>query len=152
MAFKITRKARAAWQGTVEEGGGQVRLGSGVFEGPYSLRGRVGDVRHANPEELIGAGHAACFTMALANLLGEADAPPQDLRTEASVRLEESDGRFTIASIALRTVGRVDGVDDETFLRLAEEAKATCPVSRALAGTEITLTAQLVASEEEAVT
>jgi len=99
-----------------------------------------------NPEELIGAGHAGCFTMSLANLLEEAGHPPDDLQTTAKVRLEQLEAGFSITRIELQTVGRVSGVDAQRFAELADQAKATCPVSRALAGTEITLEASLAGS------
>jgi osmotically inducible protein OsmC len=144
MSVRIKRIAEANWQGSVTEGSGRVGVGSGVFEGAFSLRARVEDAADAtNPEELIGAGHAGCFTMALANLLSDAGHPPVDLRTTASVRLEQLDSGYAITGIDLSTVGDVPGVDAGTFARLAQEAKDTCPVSRALAGTEITLEAKL---------
>ena len=144
MSIRVTRTAQATWQGTVPDGGGRISLGSGAYEGAFTLRARVEDVERAtNPEELIGAGEAGCFTMSLANLLSEAGHPPDDLRTTARVRLEKLDQGFTITGIALQTVAEVPGIDAETFVRLAEQAKATCPVSRALAGTEITIEAKL---------
>jgi osmotically inducible protein OsmC len=94
-------------------------------------------------EELIGAAHAGCFAMSLANLLTESGHPPADLQTTAKVRLEQLDTGFAITSIALRAVGDVPGVDADAFAALAQQAKDTCPVSRALAGTEITLEAKL---------
>ena len=143
MSFRVTRVADATWQGTVSEGGGRLDLGSGAFEGPYSLRARVEDVERAtNPEELIAAAEAGCFTMSLANLLGEAGHPARDLRTTARVRLEQVETGFDITLIELRAVGDVPGVDAGTFGRIAQEAK-NCTVSRALAGTEITLEATL---------
>ena len=139
----MTRVADATWQGTVSEGGGRLDLGSGAFEGPYSLRARVEDVERAtNPEELIAAAEAGCFTMSLANLLGEAGHPARDLRTTARVRLEQVETGFDITLIELRAVADVPGVDAGTFERIAQEAK-NCTVSRALAGTEITLEATL---------
>ena len=144
MSIRVIRKAQASWQGTVPDGGGRIALGSGAFEGPFTLRARVEDVEHAtNPEELIGAGHAGCFTMSFANLLSEAGHPPDDLRTTAEVRLEQLDQGFAITRIELHTVGEVPGIGAARFAELAEQAKATCPVSRALAGTEITLEASL---------
>lgn len=144
MSNRVNRRAQASWQGTVPDGGGRIALGSGAFEGPFTLRARVDDVeKGTNPEELIGAGHAGCFTMSLANLCEEAGHPVEDLQTTAKVRLEQLESGFTITGIELRTVGRVSGVDAERFQALAEEAKATCPVSRALTGTEITLEARL---------
>jgi osmotically inducible protein OsmC len=145
MGFRVTRSAQASWQGTVSEGGGRLELGSGAFEGPFTLKARVEDVERAtNPEELIGAAEAGCYTMSLASLLSEQGHPPDDLRTTAKVRLEQLDaGGFSITQIALETVGVVPGVDAGTFSELAEQAKATCPVSRALAGTHVTLEARL---------
>ena len=144
MSVRVTRTAQASWQGELTEGGGRIGVGSGAYEGPFTLRARVDHVeRSTNPEELIGAAHAGCFTMSLANLLSESGHPPADLRTSAKVRLEQLETGFAITNIALETVGRVPGVDAEAFSRLAQQAKDTCPVSRALAGTEITLEARL---------
>ena len=148
MAFRVIRTAQASWSGTVPEGGGRLALGSGAFEGPFTLRARMEDgQRSANPEELIGAGHAGCFTMSLADLLSTEGHPPVDLETTARVHLEQTDTGFSITRIELHTTGTVDGIDEETFTRLAEQAKATCPVSRALAATEITLVATLVPNQ-----
>jgi lipoyl-dependent peroxiredoxin len=146
LGIRVTRTAQASWQGTVPEGGGRLALGSGAFEGPFTLKARVEDVEKAsNPEELIGAAEAGCFTMSLADTLSEAGHPPTDLRTTARVRLEQLETGFSITRIELDTVGEVPGVDEAEFTRMAEEAKATCPVSRALAGTEIALRATLIA-------
>ena len=145
MSIRVTRSAQASWQGTVPEGGGRIALGSGAFEGPFTLRARVEDVERAtNPEELIGAAEAGCFTMSLANLLSEAGHPPRRsahdrARPARAARRRASRSRGSSST----TVGDVPGVDAATFERLAEQAKATCPVSRALAGTEITLEATL---------
>jgi lipoyl-dependent peroxiredoxin len=144
MSVRVTRTAKARWQGDLAEGGGRIGVGSGAYEGPFTLRARVEDVeRSTNPEELIGAAHAGCFTMSLANLLTESGHPPADLKTSAKVRLEQLETGFAITNIALETVSEVPGVDADTFARLAQQAKDTCPVSRALAGTEITLEARL---------
>jgi osmotically inducible protein OsmC len=144
MSVRVTRTATASWQGDLAEGGGRIGVGSGAYEGPFTLRARVDDVeRSTNPEELIGAAHAGCFTMSLANLLTESGHPPADLQTTAKVRLEQLDTGFAITSIALLAVGDVPGVDADAFAALAQQAKDTCPVSRALAGTEITLEAKL---------
>ena len=146
MGVRVTRRSEASWQGTVPDGGGRIALGSGAFEGPFTLKARVESVERAtNPEELIGAAEAGCFTMSLASMLSEAGHPPDDLRTTAEVTLEQGDGGFTITRIRLKTIGRVQGVDSEQFSKLAEEAKATCPVSRALAGTDISVEATLEA-------
>jgi lipoyl-dependent peroxiredoxin len=147
LSIRVVRSSEASWQGTVPDGGGRIALGSGAFEGPFTLRARVEDVERAtNPEELIGAAEAGCYTMSLANLLGEAGHPPDDLRTTARVRLEQLETGFSITRIDLETIGEVPGVDEATFKHLAEEAKATCPVSRALAGTKINLEARLADS------
>lgn len=144
MSFRVTRRSEATWQGTVSEGGGRLALGSGAYEGPFSLRARVEDVQLAtNPEELIAAAEAGCFTMSLANLLSEAGSPPRELRTTADVRLEQTDAGFRVTQIALKTVGDVPGVDEQRFVELAEQAKATCPISLALTGTQITLDASI---------
>ncbi len=146
MGIRVTRTAQASWQGTVPDGGGRLGLGSGAFEGPFTLKARVEDVERAtNPEELIGAAEAGCFTMSLASMLSDAGHPPAELRTTARVRLEQLDGGFSITRIELSTTGAVPGIDEPEFVRLAEQAEATCPVSRALAGTEITLEAKLTA-------
>jgi lipoyl-dependent peroxiredoxin len=145
VGIRLTRTAQASWSGTVPEGGGRLALGSGAFEGPFTLKARVEEgQRGANPEELVGAGHAGCFTMSLANLLSEEGHPPAELRTTARVRLEQLDVGFRITQIELRTEGEVPGVDAARFQELAERAKSTCPVSLALAGTEITVDARLV--------
>jgi lipoyl-dependent peroxiredoxin len=147
MAVRVTRKSRASWQGSVADGGGRIALGSGAYEGPFTLKARVEDVeRSTNPEELIAAAEAGCFTMSLANVLAEAGHPATDLQTTANVRLEQQQGGFAITRIALETVGQVDGIDPERFAELAAEAEASCPVSRALAGTEITVQARLAGS------
>jgi osmotically inducible protein OsmC len=143
VSFRVIRSAEARWQGTLTEGSGRITLGSGAFDGPYSLRARVDEGGSAaNPEELLGAAEAACFTMSLANLLGEAGHPARDLRTTARVTLAQVGSRFNITRIELRTVGDVPGVDQASFQDLAEQAK-DCTVSRVLTGTEITLEASI---------
>jgi len=145
LGVRVSRSAKASWQGTDDGGGGRISLDSGAYEGPFTLRARIEDVdRATNPEELIAAAQAGCFTMSLANLLGEAGSPPRDLRTTARVRLEQKEEGFRITRVAITTVGDVPGVDNDHFIALAEQAKATCPVSLALAGTEITLEASVV--------
>jgi osmotically inducible protein OsmC len=145
MSIRITRTAQASWSGTVAEGGGRLGLGSGAFEGQFTLKARVEDGQAgANPEELIGAGLAGCFTMSLADQLSEAGHPPAELRTTASVRLEQRPEGFRITRITLSTEGEVPGVEAARFQELAERAKATCPVSLVLAGTEIAIEARLV--------
>ena len=147
MASRITRRASVEWRGDVENGAGTIALGSKAFEGPYSLRSRVEDVPQANPEELIGAANAACFSMSLSDLLSSQGTPPTSLDTKARVVMEEESGRYSITRIELDVVGEVPGCDAETFDRLAAQAEATCPVSRALAGTKIVLTSRLVGED-----
>lgn len=143
MSFRVTRTSQASWQGTVSEGSGQIALGSGAFEGAYSLKARVEDGQPAtNPEELLGAAEAGCFTMSFANLLGEAGHPAEDLKTSAKVTLEQVGSVFNITRIELRATARVPGIDAERFEQIAREAK-DCTVSRVLTGTEITLGATL---------
>jgi osmotically inducible protein OsmC len=137
------RTAEAHWQGSLQEGRGTVKLGSGSFEGPYSYSSRFEQGTGTNPEELLGAAHAGCFSMALSAGLSRAEHPPTSVDTSASVYLERGESGFSITKIALRTVARVPELADEDFQRIAAEAKRTCPVSRALAGTEITLDAKL---------
>ena len=144
MSVRVSRHAEASWQGTVPEGGGRIALGSGAYEGAFTLRNRIEDVeRGTNPEELIAAAEAGCFTMSLADLLSEAGTPPADLQTTVRVRLEQKDEGFRITRISVSTVGDVPGVDAEQVAALAQRAKATCPISLALAGTEITLEVSL---------
>jgi osmotically inducible protein OsmC len=144
LGIRVVRTAYARWQGTVPDGEGTIGVESGAFDGTFTLRSRIDEGVHStNPEELIGAGHAGCFTMSLANLMSEAGHPPINVDTTARVHLEELDAGFRITKIELSTVGEVDGMDEATFAGLAKQAKTTCPVSLALAGTEITLRATL---------
>ena len=143
MAFRVVRFAQASWQGALPDGSGRIAVGSGAFDGPYSLRARVEDgARATNPEELLGAAEAGCFTMSLANVLTAAGHPVRELRTTAEVTLASDSGSFDVTRIALRTVGDVPGIDEDVFADLAGQAK-NCTISRALAGTEITLEASL---------
>ena len=142
------RSGSAEWHGNVESGSGTVTVGDGVFEGAYSYDSRFGEGKGTNPEQLIAAAHASCFTMALSNVLSTAGHPPQSLRTNARVQLRNIDGAPTLARINLDTEGRVPGVDERQFRAYADEAKRVCPVSRALAGIpEIVLTAKLAAGQ-----
>jgi osmotically inducible protein OsmC len=140
-----TRDGTAEWRGDIRAGSGTVSVASGLFEGKYSFSTRFEEEPGTNPEELIGAAHAACYSMALSNLLGQAGHTPESVKTTAKVHLRQLDGRSTIAQIDLVTEGRVEGLDQDSFSRLAQEAKDGCPVSRALAGVgEITLDARLL--------
>ncbi len=139
-----TRTAEAEWRGKLADGSGRLKVGSGAFDGPYSFKSRFEDGQSAtNPEELIGAAHAGCFTMALAAQLSRAGLVPTRLHTVAKVRLEKVGEAFSITRIDLETEAEVPGIDDATFQRYALEAKQNCPVSKALAGTEIHLKAVL---------
>jgi osmotically inducible protein OsmC len=130
----IRRSASAAWQGGGKDGQGTLTTQSGALrDTPYSFARRFGEEPGTNPEELIAAAHAGCFTMALAFRLSGAGHAPESLRTEASVTMEqEAAGGWRIAAVALSLRARVPGVPEDDFRRLAEEAKATCPVSRLL--------------------
>jgi osmotically inducible protein OsmC len=139
------RNGSAEWHGNVQDGAGTVTVGNGVFQGAYSYGSRFGEEEGTNPEQLIAAAHAACFTMALSNTLSAAGHPPQSLRTNARVQLRNIDGAPTLARIDLDVDGQVANVDQQQFQAYADEAKRVCPVSRALAGIpEIALTAKLV--------
>jgi osmotically inducible protein OsmC len=141
----LTRKAEAEWTGSLAEGGGRLKVGSGAFDGPYSFKSRFEEGQSAtNPEELIGAAHAGCFTMALTAQLSRAGIRPTRIRTGATVTLEKVGDAFAITRIDLETTADVPGLDDATFQRHALDAKQNCPVSKALAGTEIRLTAKLL--------
>ena len=139
-----TRKAEANWEGNLAEGIGKLKLGSGAFEGPYSFKTRFEEGESAtNPEELIGAAHAGCFTMALTAALSRAGHKPTRIHTTAQVKLEKVGDAFSITKIDLETDAEIPGIDDAAFQKFASDAKQNCPVSKALAGTEIGLTARL---------
>jgi len=136
-------KGTAEWKGDVRSGSGTFTAGD-TISGDYSYTSRFEDGPGANPEQLIAAAHASCFSMALSSILAQAGTPPDSVRTDAAVTLRLVDGTPTITKIALVTEGRVPGIDDATFKEKAAAAKVGCPVSRALAGVpEITLEASL---------
>ncbi|MGH9405525.1 MAG: OsmC family protein [Terriglobia bacterium] len=141
-----TRSAEAEWKGNLSDGGGKMKLGSGAFEGPFSFKSRMESGAGTNPEELIGAAHAGCFSMALSHQLASAGHPPKRVHTKAAVKLEKTDSGFAITGIELDTEGEVPGISEAKFLELAEAAKRGCPVSKALAGTNITLRARLLSA------
>lgn len=136
------RKAEAEWKGNLTDGKGNLKLGSGAFEGEYSFASRFNEEGTAatNPEELIGAAHAGCFTMALDAALTKAGHNPTRLHTTASVRLDKVGEGFGITKITLELTGEVPDLSPEEFEKFAHTAKENCPVSKALAGTEIELT------------
>lgn len=140
----VVRTSAAQWNGSVQDGSGRVSLGSGAFEGPYSFGSRFGVDAGTSPEELLAAAHASCFSMALSLLLGEAGYTPGRIETLAKVRIERADSGFAITNIQLMTEGDVPGMDARSFAVHAEVAKRSCPLSKALAGVEIGLTASLI--------
>lgn len=140
-----TRKAEAEWKGSLREGKGTIKLGSGAFEGNYSFGTRFEGAPGTNPEELIGAAHAGCFSMALSAALGKAGHQPARIHTTAAVQLEKVGEGFSIVRIELDCEAEIPGISDEQFQQLAKGAKENCPISKALAGVEnITLNARLV--------
>lgn len=139
-----TSKAQAKWEGTLKKGQGKMKVGSGAFEGAYSFATRFEGGKGTNPEELIGAAHAGCFSMALSLLLEQAGHPPRTIETSAEVTLGQVEGGFAITGIRLKTTADVPGMDAKAFQEQAQAAKEGCPVSKALAGTRIELEAALV--------
>jgi osmotically inducible protein OsmC len=140
-----THKAEAEWKGNLVQGSGRLKVGSGAFGGPYSFKSRFEEGQAAtNPEELIGAAHAGCFTMALTAQLSRAGMTATRIHTVARVKLEKVGEAFAITRIDLETEADIPGIDDATFKKHALDAKQTCPVSKALAGTEIYLKAKLL--------
>ena len=145
--MNFTRKGEAEWNGSIMEGSGKVKLGSGAFEGAYSFKSRFSEdeeQKATNPEELIAAAHAGCYTMALSGNLGKAGYTPTSIHTTANVKIEKKGDGFVIPNIDLVTEAKVDGIEDEEFQKIAEETKETCPVSQVLSGAEISLKASLV--------
>jgi lipoyl-dependent peroxiredoxin len=140
------RKAEAQWTGDLLGGKGSMKLGSGAYEGPYSFQSRMEEGTGTNPEELIGAAHAGCFSMALSYMLSTAGYPPNRVQTSAKVRFDKVGEGFSITEINLETKADVPGIDEKSFQEHAEKAKVNCPVSKALAGTKINLKAELVQS------
>ncbi|MGY1721488.1 OsmC family protein [Blastococcus sp. SYSU DS0533] len=141
-----TRTARTAWNGTLQEGSGQVELSSskvGTYEVSFPKRAADEAGGTTSPEELIAAAHSACFAMALSSEIGKAGGTPQSLEVSADVTLGQRDGAPTITGIKLTVRGEVEGIDADGFDKAAQAAKAGCPVSKALTGTEITLDAAL---------
>ena len=138
------RKAYAVWEGNLIEGKGRMKLGSGAFEGAYSFSSRFEEGTGTNPEELIGAALAGCFSMALANGLAQAGYSPKRIYTHAGVKIEKLEEGFKITSIVLDTEADVPGIEEQVFMEKAETTKKACPVSKALTGTDIQLRAKLV--------
>ena len=138
------RNAQAEWQGGLKDGKGTMKLGSGAFQGPYSFGTRFEETPGTNPEELIGAAHAGCFSMALSAGLEKNGFKPQTVATKARVHLEKVDAGFRITRIELQSEAKVPGIDNQKFQEVAEATKKGCPVSAALTGVQIDLNAKLV--------
>ena len=138
------RTAEAEWKGNLGRGSGRMKLGSGAFEGSYSFPSRFEDGPGTNPEELIGAAHAGCFSMALSHMLAESGHIPDVVHTTAKVHIDKVEDGFKITTIELQTEGKVPGIDEKTFQEKAKAAKEGCPVSQALAGVDIRLQAKLI--------
>jgi osmotically inducible protein OsmC len=138
------RKASAVWNGTLKEGNGTMRMQSGAYEGKYSFGSRFEEDPGTNPEELIAAAHAGCFSMALSGGLTRAGYTPEKVETSAKAHLEKVGEGFKITRIQLACQATIPGIEDAVFQEIAAGAKAGCPVSQALAGVDISLDAQLV--------
>lgn len=138
------RTAEAEWKGNLMQGQGKMKLGTGAYEGPFSFKSRMESDAGTNPEELIGAAHAGCFSMAFSATLEKNGFSPKRVRTQARVTFEKVGDGFAITKIDLNTEGEVPGIDKEKFQELAEAAKKGCPVSKALAATPINLQAKLL--------
>jgi osmotically inducible protein OsmC len=141
----MDRSADARWEGDLRSGRGSLRLGSGAFEGKYAFTTRFESAPGTNPEELLGAAHAACYSMALASALSKGGHPPKSIETTATVHLEKVGEGFSITGIDLATRGNVPGASDADFQRLAEDTRKGCIVSRALSAVPTQLKATLVA-------
>jgi lipoyl-dependent peroxiredoxin len=142
--MKITRTGRAVWRGDIKDGHGTISTASGAMtDYPYGLASRFEGQQGSNPEELLAAAHASCFTMALAMILGEARFTPESLETSAAVTIERLDAGYAITTVHLEVQGKVAGMEPAKFEALAANAKAGCPVSKVLKA-QITLTARLV--------
>jgi lipoyl-dependent peroxiredoxin len=136
-----TRTAHAEWNGAIDSGSG--RMSFGGYEGPYSFRSRMEDGEGTNPEELIGAAHAGCFSMAFSLVLGSEGHPPDSIATDAKVKFEQQGEGWAITGIELITKAKVPGIGEDDFQKAAEAAKENCPVSVALGAVDITLDASL---------
>jgi lipoyl-dependent peroxiredoxin len=138
------RTAEGEWKGGIKDGSGVVTLGSGSFSGPYSFKSRMEEGTGTNPEELLGAAHAGCFSMALSAMLEAAGFKATRVHTTAKVYFGPSDGGFSVSKIELFTEAEIPGIDDATFQEQAAGAKKGCPISKALASVPISLEAKLV--------
>lgn len=139
------RKATARWEGTLTGGNGELSVESGAFKGRYSYGSRFENQPGTNPEELLGAAHAGCFSMALSLLIEKAGFTPKRIETRADVTIEKVGDEFKISGITLNTTAEAPGMDESTFQQQAQAAKKNCPVSQALQAVDIRLSAELVA-------
>ncbi len=139
----VTHKAQANWQGNLKEGRGRMEVGSGACASEYSATARFESNQGTNPEEMIGAAHAGCYSMALANLLADAGHDPTRIDTSAFVDLEKEGNGFKISTITLNTKAQVPGMHEDKFKEMAQKARDNCVVSKALAGVNIALNAEL---------
>ena len=139
----ITRKSEAEWRGGLKDGAGKIKFGSGVYEGPYNFSSRFEDGAATNPEELMAASHAGCFSMAFSLFLGMANFTATRIHTTAAVKLEQVGGGFDITHIQLTMEAEIPGIANEQFQELAKQAKENCPISKALKAVPIDLTATL---------
>lgn len=139
-----TRTAKATWEGTIKAGKGYYETPSGSLRGAYSFGSRFENGQGSNPEELLAAAEAACFSMALSLELEKAGKPPKRIETEAACSIEKEGAGFAIKTIRLSTRAEVPNLDPNEFAKIAETVKKTCPVSRALAGVELEVTASLI--------
>jgi lipoyl-dependent peroxiredoxin len=139
------RSSEAVWSGDLKAGHGTIKLGSGALQADYSFSSRFEEGKGTNPEELIAAAHAGCYSMAFANGLSKAGFKPTQVHTTAKVHLTMKDGGFSIPQIDLVTEAKVPGIDEAKFQEQAEDAKKNCPISKLLAAAKITLDAKLVA-------
>lgn len=137
------RKAEAVWEGTLQDGKGTMKMASGAYEGQYSFSSRFEEGVGTNPEELIAAAHAGCFSMALSGALGRGGFPPERVQTRAEVSIEKQEAGFRITRIHLVTDAKVPGIEQAQFDEIAEGAKKNCPVSQLVTGAEVTLDATL---------
>ena len=135
------REASATWHGSIEEGHGHMQFGD--YEGSYSVPSRFAEGEGTNPEELLGAAHAGCFSMALSSGMSAAGHPPNSVETAAQVHIDKLETGWTVTRVHLITTVNAEGLEAEAFQEFAEKAKLTCPISKALTGVEITMEASL---------
>jgi osmotically inducible protein OsmC len=142
----MIRHAEAKWNGSLKEGKGHLKVETGALDSDYSFKSRFEGGGQTNPEELLAASHAGCFSMALSAMLGAAGHEPKSIETKAAVHLNQVSGSWAVNKIELETVANVPGLDDAGFQKIAQDAKANCPISKALAAVDIQLKATLVAA------